>query len=238
MLYFNGCSWVFGGELESPKTFAFPYIIGDRVKKTVINNAIEGQSNESIFRNSLYDISMFKDELEFVCIGWTIPWRSEVLRRKKCDCIGVHNHSLYDWMQLTAHSHTPMFRKMLSLISIRHLLIKQLQWSISLASICENFNIPYFFFNIVKREQRAAGNKKGQYITTNLVKTGDLPEYWKTKFEKHYPSFLSDSACWNEFIYHRDGEYGGYKDEGHPDEKAHEMWSYYIEDIMKNEKVT
>ena len=55
MIYWNGCSFVQGMEVEEPKNH-FPYLVGSHFKQETWRNSKVGGSNDRIWRLSLIHI--------------------------------------------------------------------------------------------------------------------------------------------------------------------------------------
>ena len=72
-LYVNGCSFVWGDELEDRENEAFPFLLEKKLNCELINDSMPGASNERILRTTLSrDLSDC-----FVIIGWTSLFRYE-----------------------------------------------------------------------------------------------------------------------------------------------------------------
>lgn len=77
ILYTNGCSFTYGGELESPSKEAWPYLLGDMLSCRVVNEAQCGISNDCIMRMTLdfltQNTHMYDDLL--IVIMWSFLGR-------------------------------------------------------------------------------------------------------------------------------------------------------------------
>lgn len=66
-LYFNGCSFTFGDELQDPKNSAWPALIGDSLKCRFFNDAVSGGSNDRI----VYKTLLAASDYDYFFIAWT-----------------------------------------------------------------------------------------------------------------------------------------------------------------------
>ena len=73
-LYTNGCSFVWGDELEDRGNEAFPFLLKDRLGCELINESRRGSSNQRILRTTL--ARKFEKDT-FVIIGWSSIYRYE-----------------------------------------------------------------------------------------------------------------------------------------------------------------
>lgn len=74
-IYFDGCSWTFGGELENPFEERFSKIICDELGAQEINLSRPGGSNDRIVRQLLVENNI--EEYDLVIIQMTFPARTE-----------------------------------------------------------------------------------------------------------------------------------------------------------------
>jgi hypothetical protein len=66
-LYFNGCSFTYGAELENPQQYAWPTLVASCLKYDFLNDAISGNSNEHIVYKTLLNV----DNYDYFFIAWT-----------------------------------------------------------------------------------------------------------------------------------------------------------------------
>jgi hypothetical protein len=66
-LYFNGCSFTYGEELENPQQSAWPTLVASYLKHDFLNDAISGNSNEHIVYKTLLNV----DNYDYFFIAWT-----------------------------------------------------------------------------------------------------------------------------------------------------------------------
>jgi len=75
LIYFNGCSFTYGYELQNIYGSRFSHLICDNLKQQEWNNAKVGSSNARIWRTTMTDVMLKKPEL--VIIMWSGPNREE-----------------------------------------------------------------------------------------------------------------------------------------------------------------
>ena len=80
-IYFDGCSWTQGGELENPEKERFSKLICDKLGAEETNHAIGGGSNDRIVRNLLVEHHI--KDYDLAMIQMTSPIRTEYLRVDK-----------------------------------------------------------------------------------------------------------------------------------------------------------
>ncbi len=80
-IYFDGCSWTQGGELENPEKERFSKLICDELGAEETNLAIGGGSNDRIVRNLLVEHHI--KDYDLAMIQMTYPIRTEYLRVDK-----------------------------------------------------------------------------------------------------------------------------------------------------------
>ena len=80
-IYFDGCSWTQGGELENPEKERFSKLICDKLGAEETNLAIGGGSNDRIVRNLLVEHHI--KDYDLAMIQMTSPIRTEYLRVDK-----------------------------------------------------------------------------------------------------------------------------------------------------------
>jgi hypothetical protein len=66
-LYFNGCSFTFGDELQDPKNSAWPALVADSLKCQFLNDAVSGGSNDRI----VYKTLLASGNYDYFFIAWT-----------------------------------------------------------------------------------------------------------------------------------------------------------------------
>jgi len=74
-IYFDGCSWTQGAELENPEEERYSRLICEKLGAEETNHAIGGGSNDRIVRNLLYENTIRKYDLAI--IQMTFPPRTE-----------------------------------------------------------------------------------------------------------------------------------------------------------------
>tara|TARA_Y100000592_G_scaffold34484_1_gene54825 strand:- start:3888 stop:4673 length:786 start_codon:yes stop_codon:yes gene_type:complete len=79
-LYINGCSFTAGHLLPIEQTW--PVLLSEKLGTKLINQAINGQSFDSIFLNTINHLSMLNSKDTLVVIGTTWPNRHSVMVNK------------------------------------------------------------------------------------------------------------------------------------------------------------
>jgi hypothetical protein len=66
-LYFNGCSFTHGDELQNPSESAWPVLVSRHYKKEFLNDGISGGTNQRTVYKTILNI----DQFDFFVIAWT-----------------------------------------------------------------------------------------------------------------------------------------------------------------------
>tara|TARA_B100000131_G_scaffold18834_1_gene18659 strand:+ start:402 stop:1040 length:639 start_codon:yes stop_codon:yes gene_type:complete len=74
-IYFDGCSWTFGGELKDPTAERFSRLICDELGAQEVNISRAGGSNDRIVRQLLVENNI--EEYDLAIIQMTFPARTE-----------------------------------------------------------------------------------------------------------------------------------------------------------------
>jgi len=74
-IYFDGCSWTKGSELENPEEERFSKLLCNKLGAEETNLAVSGGSNDRIVRNLLVDKNI--EDYDLAVIQMTLPTRTE-----------------------------------------------------------------------------------------------------------------------------------------------------------------
>lgn len=85
---FNGCSFVWGDELQDPYSSRFSKLISDELKLNEVNLSIRGASNDRIFRTTMDHLES-NPSPEILIISWSSIDRFEYIDLAEQD---VHDH--------------------------------------------------------------------------------------------------------------------------------------------------
>lgn len=66
-LYFNGCSFTHGDELENPQQHSWPTLVSSRLNCDFLNDAVTGGTNDRIVYKTLLNLKKY----DFFIIAWT-----------------------------------------------------------------------------------------------------------------------------------------------------------------------
>ena len=90
-IYFDGCSWTQGAELENPEEERYSRLICDKLGAEETNLSIVGGSNDRIVRNLLYENTIVSYDLAI--IQMTFPTRTEYWDDKWIKVSAKHNYN-------------------------------------------------------------------------------------------------------------------------------------------------
>ena len=94
-IYFDGCSWTKGEELENQEEERFSKLICDELGAEETNLAIKGGSNDRIIRNLLVENNI--EEYDLAVIQMTFPARTEYYNDRWIRINPKHNYN--KWLQ-------------------------------------------------------------------------------------------------------------------------------------------
>ena len=92
-IYFDGCSWTEGAELENEKEERFSKVLCDKLGAEETNLAISGGSNDRIVRNLLVENNI--EEYDLAVIQMTYPARTEYYNQNWIKINPKHNYSMW-----------------------------------------------------------------------------------------------------------------------------------------------
>lgn len=242
MILYNGCSFVWGAELEKNEEFRFSTRLSKRIGMKHKNIALPGGSNERMLRTTINEITHNPDSYKLVVLGFTNEPRFEVWDY-------VNNYYIPSWIFRKYDEDKPLFGKVGGKLEsmeyqffpkLREPRLKDLmptykemflaqsntffllnKFTIilkSLISFLEHRNIPYYFFNSMRPldfDNHALLYRRLDTNTKNIIsKKYDNLESW---------------TCWQSKLEEKKIG-GGLKPGWHPDEVAHTVWSSYLYD--------
>ena len=88
-IYFDGCSWTKGSELENKYQERFSRIISNQLDTEEFNIALEGGSNDRIIRNLMVEHNI--ENYDFLVIQMTFPTRTEYWEGKWVKVSGAYH---------------------------------------------------------------------------------------------------------------------------------------------------
>ena len=210
-IYINGCSFTWGDGLEKSSTY--PYIIKDKLKSDIQCDAERGNSNHKIHRVSHKHILENHSKIKTVVIQWTFPDRYEYWEKKKNDKTG-DNQS--DWLPILPNYDNEASKAYYkNIYSDYHSNTDHMNESISLALLCEHYNIPYFFFEVDSSMQ--------EYF--QLPNNKQIEKMFKVKF----PSYFDWKQSWNGIIERNNFKReDGFLENSHPTAESQKLMAKII----------
>ena len=92
-IYFDGCSWTKGEELENQEEERFSKLICNELGAEETNLAIKGGSNDRIIRNLIIENNI--ENYDFAVIQMTFPSRTEYWEEKWVRVSGKHHYNTW-----------------------------------------------------------------------------------------------------------------------------------------------
>lgn len=174
----NGCSWTYGDELENPRQQAWPALLANRLKIPLVNIAVKGSGNDAICRRTIEYLyqNLSTRSKPLVILAWSQitrkeAWDEKFLSYQPIACIDHKNLShteksyLENWNMFDHYT--------------RNLISK-----ISLISVLENLNIPYFIGPYENSEldylKKEADEQTKQQFLEMSKSIDNNPNVWKT----------------------------------------------------------
>lgn len=240
MILYNGCSFVWGAELDDPVQFRFTTKLSKDLKMGHKNLALPGGSNERVLRTTINEIVHNPDAYKLVVLGFTNEPRFEVWDYKNKYYIPHWIFRQYDEGQsifgkvggkLESMEYKffpnltetrlkellPVYKEMFLAQATTYFSINKLITIISsLISFLEHRGISYYFFN----SMRPLDHDDHKLLYRRL----DLS--LKDTISKKY-DHLESWSCWQSML-EKKNIGGGIKTGFHPDEVAHSIWSSYL----------
>lgn len=229
VLFANGCSMCYGTDLfDDPTTrlctnnparweVAWPGQLAQILGYTAVNNAgYPGSSNDRILRTTIDWVlndapQLLKDGVEvLVVIGWSSPMRREFYIDE-------------NWRQLIPyHDYSDTAGALLNRV------YREVAWSdkesairfatqvISLKSVLENANIPYFFFNALESLNEI--NKNSNNELSNYIPVLKTQKFFGSGFDGYEEITQTGKTT---------GKNGG-----HPDQQGHAEWARLLAEYL------
>ena len=243
MLLVNGCSYTYGDELENPERDRWSTHFGRRRNKEVVNIARPGSSNSKIFKDTMDYLRWNK--VKHCIVMWSAFERVEVYDLKKEDWLQVSPSRLDDGEKYITKN-KKYWEYYYALITNRETcLLNTLNHMVQLQWICEELDIEllqgWFHENCWKEYKRLVelATKKSHPVKKEIeILFKQLNN--NSKFgmgDKDVDDFYTLS--FNEFTDNNDDDLldgmfsCGRMPLGHPDARAHEFFSIYLNDICK-----
>ena len=101
MIYFDGCSWIYGAELENPEEERFSKVLCNDLGAEEYNISKQGGSNDRIVRNLLVEQNI--EEYDLAVIQMTYPARTEYYKHAWININPKHNYSR--WLHRDPYKH-------------------------------------------------------------------------------------------------------------------------------------
>ena len=100
-IYFDGCSWIYGAELENPEEERFSKVLCNDLGAEEYNISKQGGSNDRIVRNLLVEQNI--EEYDLAVIQMTYPARTEYYKHAWININPKHNYSR--WLHRDPYKH-------------------------------------------------------------------------------------------------------------------------------------
>lgn len=133
----NGCSWTYGQGLANPSKDAWPALLSKKLNIPIVNIAMPGSGNDSIFRRSSQYLfkNLPTNSKPLFIIAWSHidreeAWNIHEGRYRGITCTDVNNLSLREKAYIENFNSYDRYLRSLSL-------------KISMIAILNTFNIPY-----------------------------------------------------------------------------------------------
>ena len=218
-LYTNGCSFVYGDELEDREKEAFPYLLKNRLNCELLNDSQNGSSNQRILRTTL------KQNLNdyFVIIGWSSIYRYEYYQD--------------GWNKVTPRDGEKF--KVIKYFKEEWFIVNFLNQVLTLQNHLKYHNIPFFFF-LSFAGAPVFGVKDYGYDERNATFPNkpivDWVDYYGEFFDlvdrETFPSLFNNDLVFRDYCFgHGEEMTAGVN--GHPTKESHRLWADYLNRIIK-----
>lgn len=140
----NGCSWTYGLDLPSPLTQSWPARLSALLGLPVVNLAIPGSGNDSIYRRTAEYLSLdlAKEVKPLVVIAWSQYWRTEFWHKPP-----THSNIRADYSHIfipdDGSEMTPTQKSLLDQWDDEFHFKRAILIKFAMYNLLRNFNIPY-----------------------------------------------------------------------------------------------
>ena len=209
-LYTNGCSYVWGDELEDRKD-AFPYLLKTKLGCELTDQSENGSDNQRILRTTLK--SNLKNH--FVVIGWASIIRYEYYDRTKTNGEGINTP---DSESNIVPTHTDQYPEIHKYFEYDWFVINFLNQVLALQNYLKFNNIPFFFFMSYP-----------MYKERNM----DYLQHFDLIDENTFPSLFDEDLIF--FNYCKNNGLNDFMPNWHPSSEQHKLWSEYLYEKIKTD---
>jgi hypothetical protein len=228
-LYFNGCSFVWGDELEDREQESFPYLLKEKFNCDILNDSANAASNQRILRTTLSrDLKDY-----FVIIGWSSIFRYEYFTDKGVTLLNKYDFEV--WNQVTPGMkgfHTGAY------LEYEWFIMNFINQVLVLQNYLKNNNIPYFFFlsfgeNVDERNevQKFWNNSKTDIPMSKWIDGYD--EWFSHIDSKKFPSLFDNDKIFRNYCF-KNKLLMSEGIDGHPTKNCHKLWAEYLSEELNN----
>ena len=218
-LYFNGCSFVWGDELEDRKNEAFPFLLQKKINCEILNDSLNGISNQRILRTTLLrDLKGYT-----AIIGFTSLYRTEYFSENK------------NWLRInpTGGNHKEM--KDFTMIEHEWLIMNFINQVLVLQNYFKYNNIPFFFFlsfanNMDERKNVLDYWRKYRENKSMAKWMEGYEDLFSHIDKKTFPSLFDPKQIFKNYCENAgDTPLPG----EHPSKESHQLWADYLMDKIR-----
>ena len=172
-LYFNGCSFVYGGELDNPERDSFPNVLQRKIGCEILDDSENGISNQRILRTTLSrDLSDC-----FVIIGWTSLFRYEYFED--------------GWETVYTQNQVPYLK-------VEWFIMNFINQVLAVQNYLKYNNIPFFFFLSMSKNYQGRWKGIAEANREHIKEWFD--KFWKDINNKPVEKWLDGYDNWFKFI--------------------------------------
>jgi hypothetical protein len=215
-LYFNGCSFVYGGELENPKRDSFPNVIKRKLDCKILDDSENGSSNQRILRTTLSrDLKGYT-----AIIGFTSLYRTEYHFDKS-----GNKHRAWEKI-LIGGKYSQIFK----ILTDEWLIMNFLNQVLALQNHFKYNDIPFFFFlSFAKKEDERDDWLSWWRDYKDNKPLTDWVEGYEDLFnqidKKTFPSLFDSNQVFKDYC--KNAGHTPLPDD-HPSIESHQLWANYL----------
>ena len=218
-LYFNGCSFVYGGELDNPERDSFPNVLQRKIDCEILDDSENGISNQRILRTTLS-----RDLKDYMAIiGFTSLYRTEYISKNGT------------WAKLNPSLKIRKEHEDFSMIKDEWLMMNFINQVLVLQNHFKYNNIPFFFFlsfanNMDEREKVLkywTEYKENKPMSEWIMGYEDL---FSCIDEETFPSLFDSGLVFQDYCLSAGNDT---LPNFHPTKESHQLWADYLMDKIR-----
>jgi|TARA_B100001079_G_C16402073_1_gene511862 hypothetical protein len=220
-LYTNGCSFVWGDELEDRENKAFPFLLQKKLNCELIDNSRCASDNQRILRDALT-----RDLTDhFVIIGWTLIFRYEYY---DLDYDGPNKYIIDGGKWVTHTPNIKEYKKFGKYFTYDWFVINFVNQVVALQNHLKYYKIPFFFFMSypIFPSWPLLNLKEGVKANSDIDRIRKYLYHFDLIDESTFPSIFNQDLTFSDYCINNG--LNNFMPKLHPTKEQHKLWSEYL----------